>query len=336
MASATAPYYAGRERSLAELFDVGEVTVAVDHLVLDGRRVPVIDDVIVMLPPARLPELARSRISHGGSTPMNDLDFAADIQYSFGAEWTDHGALLPEHHLEFEAYFDLVELKSLSEHRIGDLGCGSGRWAWFVAPYCRELVVTDFSDAIFVARANLSEHPNVIFVMADVLDLPFADDALDFAYCLGVLHHLPVDALEACRRLAPVTPELLVYLYYALDNRPEYFRWILRTVTAARRQLARVTNRRARNAVSFVLAVIIYAPLGWVGRIGGGLAKRYIPLADTYAGKSLRRLQQDAYDRFFTAIEQRFTREQIHTLEDTFGRVSVSDGTPYWHFLCQR
>ncbi len=61
-----------------------------------------------------------------------------------------------------------------------------------------------------------------------------------------------------------------------------------------------------------------------------------VPLAEAYAGKSLRRLRQEAYDRFFTGIEQRFTRDQICALVDCFHSVTVSEEVPYWHFLCER
>jgi hypothetical protein len=63
---------------------------------------------------------------------------------------------------------------------------------------------------------------------------------------------------------------------------------------------------------------------------------RLVPLYDFYRGKSFLRIRQDVYDRFFTRIEQRFTKRRILSLADTFREVSVSDRPPYWHFLCRR
>lgn len=322
--------YEGKEQSLRAIFGATSVSVHDDRIVVDGRPFAVVDDVIITLPPDRLPpSLGGTRAEHAG-------DFAEDVQYSFGAEWSDHGDVLPEHAQEFRDYFDLVDVDALARHRVADLGCGSGRWATFVAPHCAELVAVDFSEAIFVTRRNLAAHDNVIFVMGDVTALPFAPDAFDFAYCLGVLHHLPIDALDACRRLAPFSPELLVYLYYALDNRPAYYRALLSIVTPVRRALSNLRDRRIRNVLALVIAATVYLPLSWLGTLLGEHGRNRVPLADTYAGKSLRRLQQDAYDRFFTGIEQRFTRTQILGLRDTYAEVAVSDGLPYWHFLCRR
>lgn len=326
----TGRYYDGHERTLAEIFGAHDVVVHEDHLEIDGRTVPIVGDVIICLPEDRLPGRLRGRVAPAGTE-----DFAPDIQHTFGAEWSEHGAVLPEHVDEFAAYFDLVELDELAGARVADLGCGSGRWATFVAPRCRELVVLDFSDAIFVARHNLRAHDNVIFVLGDVLDLPFTPNAFDFAYCLGVLHHTPVDALIATRRLADASPRLLVYLYYALDNRPAHFRVLLGAVTVVRRLLARVRGRRARAFISWLIAAGVYLPLSALGRALGERGSR-VPLADTYAGNSVKRMQQDAYDRFFTRIEQRFTREQIRSLTDTFDSVEISPSLPYWHFVCSR
>lgn len=329
-------YYRGRESSLAEIFGAGSVEIGAEHVELDGRRYPVVDDVIITLAPARLPTSVRDRLGLEPQGARGSGMFAEDIQYTFGAEWVEHGEVLPEHHQEFERYFDLVDLDGLAGRRVADLGCGSGRWATFIAPRCREIVLVDFSEAVFVARQNLRSVDNAVFVLDDVLSLPFADDAFALSYCLGVLHHLPVNALDACRRLSRLGPDLVVYLYYSLDNRPAYYRTALRAVSVVRSRLARIRSRRVRSALSFAIAATVYAPLALVGRIGGTRAGRYVPLADTYAGASIRRLQQDAYDRFFTRIEQRFSRQEIAALSDTFAQVTISDGLPYWHFHCRR
>jgi SAM-dependent methyltransferase len=325
------PYYEGREAELADLFGATTATVTADELVLDGRRLRIVEDVIVSLPADRLPPSLRGSIGAAADA------YAPDIQHTFGAEWTAHPDILDEHRREFAAYFDLVDLDGLRDARVADLGCGSGRWASFVAPHCRTLVAVDFSDAIFVTRRNLASHPSTIFVLGDVLDLPFRDDAFDFAYCLGVLHHLPVDALDACRRLAPLTPDLLVYLYYALDNRPAHFRALLGAVTAVRRVLAGVRDERARAALTWALALTVYLPLALVWRVADRFgAGNAVPLGDTYGRSTVKRMRQDVYDRFFTGIEQRFSRQQIRTLTDTFADVEISDGLPYWHFRCRR
>ena len=74
---------------------------------------------------------------------------AEDIQYTFGEEWKSYNEILPEHDSEFEKYFDLVKLNTLSDKRVCDMGCGIGRWAYYLSRYVKEIVLVAFSEAIF-------------------------------------------------------------------------------------------------------------------------------------------------------------------------------------------
>lgn len=313
-------YYADKVPALREIFGVRDIDVTADRIRVGTTAYPVTDDVIDLMPTQR------------GATGV-----AEDIQFTFGAEWREHGQILPEHAAEFAQYFDIVDLNSLKDARVFDLGCGSGRWSFFLKDRCRELVLVDFSDAIYVARENLRDVNHCLFFKADLLSLPFADDGADFVVCLGVLHHLPVPCLDAVRILRRLAPRLLIFLYYALDNRPAYFRALLQLVNVARRRLSRIRSPRFRSAFSLFGAVAIYRPLVALGALlrplGLGSA---VPLYEVYRGKGLRRIQQDVYDRFFTRIEQRVSRGQIAELRRDFSAVRIADSLPYWHFLLGR
>lgn len=319
-------YYADKGNVLARLFG-GDIELTADAVVVNGQPYRVLDDVIVVLPPEHSP----------GQRAQASEEFAPGVQRTFGDQWQEYSEVTHEHREEFGQYFDVVDLPSLNRAVVADLGCGSGRYAACAAPHCGSLVLVDFSEAIFVARRNLAAHPNAIFVMGDLLDLPFADNAFDFVYTLGVLHHLPVPALDALRRIRPLTPRMLVYLYYALDNRPWYFRGMLAIADALRRSLCGLRSRRGRAASVWLITLGLYWPLSRVGALLAPIGlDRHVPLAEFYRGKSLRRLRQDAHDRFLTPIEQRFSRRQIEQLANDHWDVVVSDHLPYWHFLYSR
>lgn len=314
-------YYGNKIASLQNIFGTTDVELKESALRVGFKNYPIVNEVIVLDSP--------------GDHPM--LPFAEDIQYTFGAEWQEHRDVLPEHAGEFARYFDLVDLSSLKNSRVCDLGCGNGRWSTFLKEKCRELVLVDFSEAIFVARENLRGADHCLFFKGDITRLPFAADSADFAFCLGVLHHLPVPCLEAAKRLKAYAPRLLIFLYYALDNRPVYFRAILGWVTAVRAVLANIRSPFFRRSFSLFGAVFMYWPLIALGHVLApfGLG-RYVPLYEFYREKSLQRIQQDVYDRFFTRIEQRVSRAQIMGLKSDFSEVRISDNLPYWHFLLNR
>ncbi len=331
-------YYADKIDSLKDIFGAQDLRVAPGRIDVDGRSYPVVDDVIVLLPPSRCPDAVRKALDAGaGPADAAPAPAGRDVQFTFGAEWRRFPEILPEHGEEFSRYFDLVDVPGLAGRRVCDLGCGIGRWSWFLRDACRELVLVDFSEAIFVARRNLASVPHALFFLGDLTELPFRPDFADLVVCLGVLHHLPTGALDAVRALGRFSPTLLVFLYYALDNRPRFWRPLLAAVTAVRVRLCRVRSPRARAGATWALALGVYVPLVAVGRAMRPLGlDRFVPLHDFYRGKSLRRIRQDVYDRFFTPIEQRFDRDSILSLRDAFGEVAVSDGPPFWHFVCRR
>jgi len=331
-------YYSNKLDILVDIFGSKNIKVELECLTVNDKKYPIIDDVIILLDPAQYPESLSKRIKVDKSNiPTVDMEFAEDIQFTFGEEWQEFSDIMFEHEKEFSQYFDLINLSDLKNKRICDLGCGIGRWGHFLKDQCKELILVDFSEAIFVARNNLKDEENILYFMGDLRRLPFSDNFVDFLFCIGVLHHLPSPALEEVRSLKKYTSQILIYLYYALDNRPFYFRILFMFATRLRLQVASVKNSHFRNLFSWVGVLLIYYPFIILGSILCPLGRSHlIPLYESYHGKTLERIRQDVYDRFFTRIEQRFTREEIMTLKDTFSNVIVSNQLPYWHFLVKR
>lgn len=327
-------YYADKLELLADIFGTEDVMVTGTTLTVGAATYPIVDDVIILLPENLRPRRLR------GTTPESlggDKPFAADIQQTFGAEWQTYPEVLPEHRQEFDDYFDVVDLAALEGKRTCDVGCGIGRWSYFLRHTARELVLVDFSEAIFVARRNLADCPNAVFFMGDLTALPFRSDCCDLLFCIGVLHHLESNALSEVRGLRRFAPQLLIYLYSALDNRPLHYRLLLPVVSALRLVLARVEGTAARQILTELCMWTIYMPMIGLGSLlkPFGLQAR-VPLFDFYHDKSLKRIRQDVYDRFFTRIEQRFSRVEIEGLKDTFSEITISPRLPMWHFLCRR
>ena len=330
-------YYGDKVDTLRDLFGASDVTVHADQVVVDGAAFPIVDDVILLLGVDQWPEWLRQRRGEQGGRSASSADFAPDIQKTFGAEWRAYPKIMAEHAQEFRQYFDVVDLDSLNGKRVMDLGCGIGRWSYFLKDRARDLVLVDFSESVFVARENLRAAPNALFFLGDLTRLPFRDDCADLVVCLGVLHHLPVDAIAAVRSLARYAQRLVIYLYSALDGRPAYQRVLLGIVTAIRKVAVRIESPMSRAVFTWLAALLLYWPAIGIGHVVRPFRlARYVPLYDFYHDKSGERIRQDVYDRFFTRIEQRVSRPQIRALADTFVRISISDQLPQWHFLCER
>ncbi len=182
----------------------------------------------------------------------------------FGDEWErfDQSELSElERDQLLEQYFAIFPWSQLPEGPVGfDMGCGSGRWAAGVAPRVKELICIDPSSAIEVARRNLAAFANVRFIQAEVAEHPIADQSMDFGYSLGVLHHVPDTAagISACVRMLKPGAPFLVYLYYAFDNRPKWFRALWRASDWVRRGVSILPHgpRYVVPAIREVLAIL--------------------------------------------------------------------------------
>ncbi len=156
----------------------------------------------------------------------------------------------------FEQYFSVFPWERLGTDAVGfDLGCGSGRWARRVAPRVGTLHCIDASaDALAVAQRNLAGALNCTFIQASVDELELPPASMDFGYSLGVLHHVPDTeaGLRVCARLLRPGAPLLVYLYYAFDNRPAWYRALWRASDVLRRRLSRAPHRAKLGVTSFV------------------------------------------------------------------------------------
>jgi len=272
------------------------------------------------------------------------LDKNVDIRVArgFGDEWSTFRQ--DETHLAraqreaiFDGYFAIFPWDLLPPGGgVGaDIGCGTGRWAIQVAARAAHLHLIDASpDALAVARDNLKGQSNVTFHVSSVGDIPLPAHSLDFAFSLGVLHHVPDTqrAIEAIAARLKSGAPFLVYLYYAFDNRPAWYAALWKLSNIVRIVVSRLPHG-IRIVVSETIAAIVYWPLA---RLAGLLARlRALPRSwplSWYAGKPFYVMRTDAYDRFCTRLEKRFTRAQIEQMlvRAGFEQIRFSDSPPYW------
>lgn len=235
----------------------------------------------------------------------------------------------------FETYFSIFPVEVLEGAEGFDLGCGNGRIARSVAPLAGHLHCIDQSRAgLESAGRSMHELKNVSFHQASVDSIPLADDSQDFGYSIGVLHHVPdpVAGLDSCvRKLKPGAPFLL-YLYYALDNRPVWFRLLWRGSDVVRRAVSRLPFR-LRRAASTAIAAGAYWPMSRAARLLRrlGAPTDNMPLS-TYVDHNWATLRADALDRFGTSIEHRFSRSEVESMMRAAGLQGIrfAEGPPYW------
>jgi SAM-dependent methyltransferase len=257
----------------------------------------------------------------------------------FGQEWTAYNQRKltgAEYEELVRAYFGVFPLDQLPPEAEGfDLGCGSGRWAAWMAPHVGVLHCIDpSSEALDVARQNLASCTNVIFHLAASDSIPLRNSSQDFGYSLGVLHHIPdtARALSDCVQKLKIGAPFLLYIYYRMENRPVWYRGLWWMANVARQAVSRLPFR-ARKLVTAAIASFVYWPFARASRLAEqvGVPVSNWPLS-LYRRMSFYSMRTDALDRFGTRLEQRFSRAEIQQMmgDAGLGDVRFREAMPYW------
>ena len=257
---------------------------------------------------------------------------------SFGDEWQrfDQSSLTEEESATiFAGYFSIFPWDRLPVDATGfDMGCGTGRWARHVAKRVRILHCIDPSEALAVARRTLGDASNVVFHAGGVDDGCLPEASQDFGYSLGVLHHVPdtESAMRACVRMLKPGAPFLVYLYYALDNRPAAFRALWKVTEICRALICRLSPA-IKHLTTDIIATVVYLPLARMSKVFSmfGVPVAGLPLSFC-RDRSFYTMRTDSRDRFGTPLEQRFSKAEIHRMMVNCGLedITFSDAEPFW------
>lgn len=276
-------------------------------------------------------------MKYGKMTNSRNID--QKVVDDFGKEWErfDQSSGLSDYEKKqhFEDYFSIFPWSKINSDSIGfDAGCGSGRWASLIAPRVGHLHCIDPSSAIEVAKMNLRRFSNCSFHKCAIDEMKFSDLSMDFGYSLGVLHHMPdpLEGMRDCVKKLKKGAPFLIYLYYAMDNQPIWYRYIWKITDVIRRCIS-ILPSGPKIIITNLIAGLIYYPLSKLALVieGLGFAIHSWPLSN-YRDKSFYTMRTDALDRFGTRLEHRFTKREIIELMESSGLIDikVSDSVPFY------
>jgi SAM-dependent methyltransferase len=267
----------------------------------------------------------------------------------FGGEWKAFNYLdldrLEGLREQFDAYVLPLPKDFLGKVnlQIADFGAGSGRWAHFLLEHASELwLVEPGGDSFSVLQQRFGKNPKVHLLNQTVSENGVPDESLDLAVSLGVLHHVPNTRLgiqDIFNKLKP-GGYFLCYLYYALENKPLLYRLIWELSNRIRFGISRLPYG-PRRIVCEIIAATTYLPLAKLSKLVTriGLSSVNIPLHH-YMDMSFYVMRNDAYDRFGTSLEQRFTKKQISEMIAQVGfeisTLEFSVVEPFWTFAVRK
>jgi SAM-dependent methyltransferase len=271
------------------------------------------------------------------------LNADASTVESFGDEWNRFASFTEEEtRLAGDQYFDIVDEQMVNAGTVAlDIGCGTGRWSNYLSPRVKFIEAVDPGEAVRAAVPFTAPRGNIRITQAGYGSLPFEKESFDFVFSLGVVHHLP-DTEGAIREAASMVKKngwLLLYIYYSLDNRGAFFRFLFGLSDLVRKLVSRLP-RRLKFMVCEGIAIFVYLPfvlLAKLFRTFGGKSWKKIPLA-YYADKPWKVIRNDTLDRFGTPLEKRFSKEEIRQMLAVAGMSDIrfSSNEPYWHVIARK
>ena len=187
----------------------------------------------------------------------------------FGWQWQHFTQTDDRYAEQFLGWIAPVEPKFFADKVVLEGGCGKGRHTQLAAAWGAKVVVgVDLSAAVETAFEATRQLGNVHIIQADIYRLPLAR-AFDYAFSVGVLHHLP-DPRGGFMSLAAKVKaggHISAWVYGAENNE-----WITRWVNPVREKLTSRMDQRLLLQLSKIPAAgvylatkLIYGPLNRVG-----------------------------------------------------------------------
>jgi uncharacterized protein YbaR (Trm112 family)/ubiquinone/menaquinone biosynthesis C-methylase UbiE len=195
---------------------------------------------------------------------------------AFGWEWQEFRQLhtTGRYREQFQDWIHPIQPDFFADKVVLDAGCGMGRFAMVSAEFgAREVLAVDVSQAVEAAADNARDYPTVHVIQADIFHLPFPRRSpdgdphaavIDFAYSIGVLHHLPdpEGGFAAISQHLKDDGALFAWVYGRENND-----WIVRVVNPIRESVSSRLPRRVLYALSLALALplqvilkLLYSP----------------------------------------------------------------------------
>lgn len=269
---------------------------------------------------------------------LNKNKFKKTIS-DFGNEWERFdNTEVSEKELKkiFRSYFKIFPKKFFNKKNIGiDLGSGTGRWAKYILKKVKKMYLLEPSKkAINVSKKRLMKYKNVEYLNIEIKKLNLKDNSLDFAYSLGVLHHLeyPKKCFSIVNKKLKKNCPFLVYLYHDFENHSVLYKFFWH-ISEIFRKIISKQNFFLKSIICEIIALSVYYPLAKISFFLNilGVNVKNIPLS-FYKDKSFYIMRNDSLDRFGTKYEKRYSTKAITKMFNNtgFNNVKIYNKEPYW------
>ncbi len=251
----------------------------------------------------------------------------------FGDQWNEFDFIGPHYEKQFLGWISPNTEEVFKGKVVLEGGCGKGRHSALVSKWgAKDVLAIDLGSAVEAAYRNTAQYENVHVIQADLFHLPVAQQSVDVAFSVGVLHHTPEPETCFQQLVQAIKPggRVMAWVYGRENNG-----WIVHGVNPVREAITSKLPFKAVYELSKVPAAMI---LG----VGRGV---YQPLSKGPLKPLGERLFYQAYINHIS----RFPFDEIHSIvhdhlippiahyiegpafKEWFSRAGLSEVTVGWH-----
>ncbi|HJR08943.1 MAG TPA: methyltransferase domain-containing protein [Pyrinomonadaceae bacterium] len=253
---------------------------------------------------------------------------------NFGWQWQHFTQEDARYDEQFRGWLAPVTPEFFKDKLVLEGGCGKGRHTQLAAQWgARDVIGVDLSGAVETAFAATRALSNAHIVQADIYHLPLRRRAFDYAFSVGVLHHLPRPraGFVALSTRVRCGGHLSAWVYGAENNE-----WITRFVSPLRERVTSRIDRRSLlhlsklpAAAMYAATKLLYAPLNRSAR-GAALARHlfYNDYLKAIAGFGWREQHTIVFDHLVAPTAFYISRAEF---EDWWREIEATDVEIGWH-----
>ena len=260
-----------------------------------------------------------------------DADKAATAA-KFGWQWQHFTQEDQKYADQFLGWIAPVTAEFFRDKIVLEGGCGKGRHTQLAAAWgAKEVIGADLSGAVETAFAATRHLDNAHIIQADIYNLPIKRK-IDYAFSVGVLHHLP-DARRGFQSLAgKVKPggHISAWVYGAENNE-----WIIRWVSPMRERLTSRMNPRVLLHLSKLPAALVYLATKLIYRplngVAGGAVARHLFYNDylmAISGFGWKEQHTIVFDHLVAPTAHYISGEEF---EQWWRDINATSVSIYWH-----
>ncbi|MEP7339383.1 MAG: methyltransferase domain-containing protein [Acidobacteriota bacterium] len=268
----------------------------------------------------------------GGIPRFADLandEVQRETAENFGAQWLEFDHVQQHHEQQFLDWIAPVTREFIRSKVVVEGGCGKGRHTRLIGEWgAKDVVGVDLSVAVEAAYRNTKDLANVHIIQADIYRLPLKT-AFDYAFSVGVLHHLPDPRAGFASLVKHVKPGGAISAWvYGHENNE----WIVKFVNPLREHVTSKLPMRALYYLSYLPALALWLPLKLIYLPFGNTAlKRFLFYADylTYIARfPFREIHNIVHDHLTAPVAFYISRKEF----DEWFRDAQTEGAElHWH-----